>query len=63
METPWIWIPKDELGLSAFLVGELNSAQVQASDLGAEINEKGTVEVDRGPPDQVSLLCSIANSH
>ncbi|GJJ07100.1 hypothetical protein Clacol_001300 [Clathrus columnatus] len=50
-EQPWIWIPKDELGLSRYLVAELRSSGVLASDEGATINEEGNVVVTRGPPD------------
>ncbi|KAG9007929.1 hypothetical protein FRB93_006948 [Tulasnella sp. JGI-2019a] len=50
--TPVIWIPKDELGLSALLVKELNNAGVFASDEGAFIDQKGNVDVTRNPPDQ-----------
>jgi calcium permeable stress-gated cation channel len=48
----WIWLPKDPLGLSRVLLGELHGAGVEASDEGAEMDEKGNVEVYRGPPDQ-----------
>lgn len=50
--TPVIWIPKDDLGLSAHLIDELNSAGVYASDVGAFIDLKGYVDVTRNPPDQ-----------
>ncbi|TRM61311.1 phosphate metabolism protein-domain-containing protein [Schizophyllum amplum] len=49
---PWIWVPRDPLGLSGLLVGELTSAGVEASDVGAVMNEKGVVDVSRGPPDE-----------
>ncbi|KAI0790074.1 phosphate metabolism protein-domain-containing protein, partial [Abortiporus biennis] len=51
-EQPWIWIPKDELGLSEFLVKDLQSAGVDASDVGANMDKKGNVEVVRNPPDE-----------
>jgi len=52
VDQPWIWIPKDQIGLSSFLVKELQDAGVSASDLGAEIREDGIVEVSRNPPDE-----------
>ena len=51
-DTPIIWIPKDDLGLSRFLVEELEAAGVKASDLGAFISPEGNVEVFRAPPDE-----------
>jgi len=50
--TPVIWIPRDDLGLSAHLLDELKSAGVYASDIGAFIDLKGNVDVTRNPPDQ-----------
>lgn len=52
VDQPWIWIPKDSLGLSTFLVQELQDAGVSASDLGAEMGANGIVEVTRNPPDE-----------
>ncbi|KAJ7079066.1 DUF221 family protein [Mycena belliarum] len=52
VEQPWIWMPKDRLGLSQLLVDELHAAGVDASDVGAVMNEKGVVEVTRNPPDE-----------
>ncbi|KXN90147.1 hypothetical protein AN958_04637 [Leucoagaricus sp. SymC.cos] len=52
VDQPWIWIPKDQLGLSTFLVKELQDVGVSASDLGAEMREDGIVEVTRSPPDE-----------
>jgi calcium permeable stress-gated cation channel len=49
---PWIWIPKDELGLSGVLVRELKDAGVDASDEGATMDKGGEVEVQRSPPDE-----------
>ena len=51
-EQPWIWIPKDVLGLSDILAKELRDAGVDASDVGAFMDEKGVVEVRRNPPDE-----------
>jgi calcium permeable stress-gated cation channel len=52
VEQPWIWIPKDTLGLSELLVEELRSAGVESSNSGATMDEKGIVEVSRNPPDE-----------
>ncbi|KAG8922564.1 hypothetical protein FRC02_011782 [Tulasnella sp. 418] len=52
VDAPWIWIPKDDLGLSTYLVTELIESGVQASDIGAFIDKKGNVEVVRNPPDE-----------
>ena len=49
---PWIWVPRDALGLSAVLVREYRAAGVDADDEGAEMDCKGGVEVSRGPPDE-----------
>ncbi|KDR75323.1 hypothetical protein GALMADRAFT_226985 [Galerina marginata CBS 339.88] len=49
----WIWIPKDTLGLSEYLSKELKDAGVYASDVGANMDERGVVEVTRNPPDEV----------
>ncbi|KAG9099222.1 hypothetical protein FS749_001789 [Ceratobasidium sp. UAMH 11750] len=51
-DAPWIWIPKDQLGISDVLVKELHAAKVEASDLGATMDKKGVVEVNRNPPDE-----------
>lgn len=48
----WVWIPKDPLGLSELLAKELRDAGVDASDVGAFMDEKGVVEVKRNPPDE-----------
>jgi len=48
---PWIWVPKDILSLSTSIVQDLQNAGVEASDLGAFMDEKGTVHVKRSPPD------------
>ncbi|PFH52049.1 hypothetical protein AMATHDRAFT_57827 [Amanita thiersii Skay4041] len=52
VEQAWIWIPKDYLGLSEVLIRELEEAGVEASDIGAVMDEKGIVEVTRNPPDE-----------
>ncbi|KAG2015869.1 DUF221 family protein [Coprinopsis cinerea AmutBmut pab1-1] len=51
-EQAWIWIPKDPLGLSEVLAKDLRSAGVDASDVGAFMDEHGVVEVRRNPPDE-----------
>lgn len=52
IEQPWIWIPADKLGFSAILKGDLTSAGVNAEDLGAFMDWRGTVDVKRNPPDE-----------
>ncbi|KJA27716.1 hypothetical protein HYPSUDRAFT_62761 [Hypholoma sublateritium FD-334 SS-4] len=51
-DQPWIWLPKDSLGLSELLVSELKEAGVDASNVGASMDEEGVVEVSRNPPDE-----------
>lgn len=51
-EQPCIWIPRDELGLSRYLVADLRMNGVSASDEGALISDEGNVTVTRGPPDE-----------
>ncbi|KAJ7647051.1 DUF221 family protein [Roridomyces roridus] len=52
VEQPWIWMPRDGLGLSKLLVDELRSGGVSASDIGAVMDDRGVVEVTRNPPDE-----------
>lgn len=52
VDQPWIWMPKDRLGLSQLLVDDLHAVGVDASDVGAVMDEKGVVEVTRNPPDE-----------
>ncbi|KAK7455300.1 phosphate metabolism protein 7 [Stygiomarasmius scandens] len=52
VEQPWIWVPKDKLGLSKVIIKELQDAGVSASDEGATMDRKGVVEVTRNPPDE-----------
>ncbi|TFK46380.1 DUF221-domain-containing protein [Heliocybe sulcata] len=49
---PWIWLPKDTLGLSGVLLREFKAAGVEASDVGSSMDTRGTVEVERNPPDE-----------
>ncbi|EKM57367.1 uncharacterized protein PHACADRAFT_194921 [Phanerochaete carnosa HHB-10118-sp] len=51
-EQPWIWVPKDALGLSEVFVREYRTLGVEASDEGAVMDERGNVEVNRSPPDE-----------
>lgn len=48
----WVWVPKDPLGLSELMTKELRDAGIDASDVGAFMDEKGVVEVRRNPPDE-----------
>ncbi|KAG8771298.1 hypothetical protein FRC19_005815 [Serendipita sp. 401] len=49
----WIWLPRwDRFPLSEELVRDMKSNGIDASDLGAMINEAGGVIVTRGPPDE-----------
>lgn len=52
VEQRWIWIPKDELGLSELMVADLKASGVQASDLGSTMDKRGVVEVTRSPPEE-----------
>lgn len=52
VDQPWIWLPRDQLGLSELLTNDLKAAGVDASDVGASMDEKGIVEVTRNPPDE-----------
>ncbi len=51
-EQPWIWVPKDPLGISSYFVKDLRAVGVEASDEGATMDPGGTVEVQRNPPDE-----------
>ncbi|CAK5265567.1 unnamed protein product [Mycena citricolor] len=53
MPQPTVWLPKDRLGISELLIGEMRAAGVDASDLGASMDARGVVEVTRNPPDEV----------
>ncbi|KAF9467356.1 DUF221 family protein [Collybia nuda] len=52
VDQPWIWLPHDQLGLSGLLTNDLKAAGVDASDVGASMDERGIVEVTRNPPDE-----------
>jgi len=53
-DQPWIWIPQWEAHpeISAQLVEDIKAVGVEASDLGAAIDDHGTVWVRRNPPDE-----------
>ena len=53
-DQPWIWIPQWEAHpeISAQLVEDIKAGGVEASDIGAIIDENGTVWVKRNPPDE-----------
>lgn len=51
-EQPWIWVPRDQLGLSQYFVEEFRAVGVHAGDDGATMDERGEVEVNRSPPDE-----------
>ena len=51
-DQPWIWLPKDDLGLSDLLVTELRDGGVDASDEGSYMDRYGNVEVSRSPPEE-----------
>ena len=48
----WIWLPQDSLHLSKLLLKDLKESGVEASDVGAVMDENGVVEVSRNPPDE-----------
>lgn len=54
-DQPWIWIPQWEAHprLSKQLVDDITSLGVDASDVGAIIEDNGTITVRRSPPDEV----------
>ena len=53
-DQPWIWIPQWEAHpeISAQLVEDIKASGVEASDIGAVIDDNGTVWVKRNPPDE-----------
>lgn len=53
-EQRFIWLPRWEAfpALSEELVKEIKAGKVDASDIGAEIDDGGNVKVSRGPPDE-----------
>ncbi|KAG0148858.1 hypothetical protein CROQUDRAFT_669563 [Cronartium quercuum f. sp. fusiforme G11] len=51
-----VWLPRDSLGLSTEAISLLSQSKIAASDQGAEMNEKGKVEVTRNPPGENELI-------
>lgn len=53
-DQPWIWLPQWESHpeISAQLVEDIKAVGVEASDVGALIDDHGTVWVKRNPPDE-----------
>jgi hypothetical protein len=49
---PTIWIPRDTRGLYEREVADTKSAGVDISTDGASMNEKGKVDISRGPPEE-----------
>lgn len=47
---PVVWLARDHLGIGAAEVEDMQAKGVQASLQGAEMNEKGKVDVSRSPP-------------
>ncbi|KAJ4485800.1 DUF221 family protein [Lentinula aciculospora] len=52
VDQPCIWIPRDPLGLSTVFVDYLEAAGIRASDEGAMMDMRGSVEVTKPPPTQ-----------
>ncbi|KAG8834258.1 hypothetical protein FRC17_009267 [Serendipita sp. 399] len=49
----WVWIPRwERFPLSEELVKDMKGHSIDASDLGANIDDAGGVTVTRGPPDE-----------
>jgi calcium permeable stress-gated cation channel len=53
-DQPVVWIPDDTLGLGRSEVDRMGTQKVDASCEYATMDEKGHVEIQRGPPDEVS---------
>jgi hypothetical protein len=51
-DQPWIWLPHDPLGFATIFSEDLRAVGVDASDLGSTMDTRGTVEVNRSPPDE-----------
>ncbi|KAF8972897.1 hypothetical protein BDZ97DRAFT_1912502 [Flammula alnicola] len=56
VDQAWIWLPKDPLGLSEFLMDEL-----KAVALDANMDEQGVVEVTRNPRTRNGLVVTMHN--
>ena len=49
---PVVWIAQDPLGIGKFQTERINAEHVEASTEFAQMDEKATVMVERGPPDE-----------
>lgn len=49
---PTVWLAQDPLGIGKFESARINEAGVESSTEYAEMNEKGQITVQRGPPDE-----------
>ena len=49
---PVVWIADDQLGIGKFESARINEAQVESSTEFNHMDEKGTIVVERGPPDE-----------
>jgi hypothetical protein len=49
---PVVWIADDPLGIGKFEAKRINEARVEASTEFAEMDAKGHLNVERGPPDE-----------
>lgn len=49
---PTVWLAEDQLGIGKFESARINEAGVESSTMFAEMNEKGQIDVSRGPPDE-----------
>ncbi|KAG5221026.1 phosphoglycerate mutase [Salix suchowensis] len=63
VEQRWIWIPKDELGLSELIVADLKAAEVQASDSGSTMDKRGVVEGNAIEAGTTTNMDTIGKEH
>jgi hypothetical protein len=49
---PTVWLAEDPLGIGKSESARINEAGVESSTEFATMNEKGNIEVSRGPPDE-----------
>jgi len=49
---PVVWLAEDPLGVGKFESARINEAGVESSTEFATMNEKGKIEIERGPPDE-----------
>jgi hypothetical protein len=57
--TPIIWIADDVNGIGRSEAARLNGQRVEASTEHASMDEKGKIEITRGPPDEVCSFVEI----